>query len=54
MPAGRYSAEWLDPESGLVVSREQFTYRGGQVTLLTPLYRIDIALRLMGTPLERP
>ncbi|MBN1401910.1 MAG: hypothetical protein JXA74_13805, partial [Anaerolineae bacterium] len=54
LPAGRYALEWLAPETGLVVSREQFTHRGGQVTLATPLYRIDIALRLTGTPLERP
>jgi len=54
LPAGRYAAEWLDPGCGLVVSREQFRHYGGEVTLTTPVYRTDIALRMTGTPLRRP
>ena len=54
LPAGRYAAEWLDPGCGLVVSREQFRHYGGEVTLTTPVYRTDIALRMTGTPLTRP
>ncbi len=54
LPGGRYGVEWLDPESGLVVSREQFQHHGGKVTLVTPVYRVDIALKMTGTPLDRP
>ena len=53
LPPGRYVAEWIDPESGLVVSKDRFRHYGGHVTLDTPLYVVDTALRVIGSPLER-
>jgi hypothetical protein len=53
LPPGRYAAEWIDPESGLVVSGEPFTHHGGHAVLDTPPFVVDIALRLIGSPLRR-
>jgi hypothetical protein len=36
------------------VAREEFRHYGGKVTLPTPLYSVDIALRITGQPLGRP
>ena len=46
LPAGRYSAEWVDPVGGNVVKRESFAAPGGRLTIATPAYAEDIALRL--------
>jgi hypothetical protein len=57
LPPGRYLAEWVNPELGTVLSREQFRHYGGagqgpgKVTLVTPAYAVDVALRLIGQPL---
>ena len=45
-PAGRYHAEWIDPETGSVLSSEELIPEGGNRTLKTPAYRIDIALKI--------
>ena len=46
LPAGRYRAEWIDPEHGAVIHGESFTHGGGPKELQTPVYAVDIALRL--------
>jgi hypothetical protein len=51
LPPGRYNAEWIDPESGRVVSQESFRHYGGRITLDTPPFVIDVALRLVGEAL---
>jgi hypothetical protein len=43
---GRYRAEWVDPETGSILASEEFTHQGGNRTLKTPAYKIDIALRI--------
>jgi hypothetical protein len=54
LPPARYQVEWVDPELGMVVAREQFSHYGGKVVLPTPVYSVDVAARIVGTPLERP
>jgi hypothetical protein len=54
LPPAHYEAEWLDPQNGTVVAKEWFRHFGGKVTLPTPFYSVDIALKLMGKPLEMP
>jgi hypothetical protein len=46
LPAGRYQAEWLNPRTGTIDKREEVEH-GGTLTLESPLYREDIALRLV-------
>jgi hypothetical protein len=46
---GTYTAEWINPATGTVISSENFTHDGGTRIIATPLYRIDIALRLKST-----
>ena len=47
LPAGSYRAEWLDTKTGLVVKSERLKHSGGKVTVASPAYREDIALRIM-------
>lgn len=46
LPAGRYRAEWIDTKSGAVARRSDLVSEGGEVTLESPEYREDVALRL--------
>lgn len=50
LPSGDYALEWHDPEQGIVIKRDQFRHNGGKLTLRTPPYRIDIALKITGAP----
>ena len=47
LPAGDYEAEWLDPITGKTTRVEQPVAGGGAVTLPSPRYPKDIALRLV-------
>ena len=47
LAAGRYRAEWIDPASGRLVRAEEFAHAGGIQTLETPLYSVDLALRIV-------
>ena len=51
LPAGRYTAQWLKPEFGTVISQEQFRHYGGKVTLVTLVYPVDVALKMIDQPL---
>ena len=44
LPRGDYQAEWVDPAHGVVTASESFSHEGGNRTLQTPSYTIDIAL----------
>jgi hypothetical protein len=46
LPAGHYKAEWVDPARGATISSQTFQHKGGNRTLTTPAYHIDIALRI--------
>jgi len=47
VPAGHYRAEWVAPETGAVLSTAEITHQGGQLTLPSPPYSDDLALRLV-------
>jgi hypothetical protein len=46
---GTYSAEWIDPATGVVIGSENFIHPGGTRIIKTPRYMVDIALRMKST-----
>lgn len=46
VPANSYRVEWINPESGAVIHSARIMHPGGNLTLKTPDYKIDIALRM--------
>jgi arylsulfatase A-like enzyme len=48
-PAGSYCAEWIEPASGKVLSKESHKHTGGALALPSPRYSQDVALRLVTT-----
>ena len=46
LPAGIYSAEWIEVTSGRIELREAFRHRGGEKILSSPAFQSGIALRL--------
>lgn len=49
IPAGRYRLQWLNPLSGKFDRREVVDHGGGKLTLSSPPYEEDVALRLVRT-----
>jgi hypothetical protein len=47
LPAGPYCAEWLDPTTGAVARREQLKHLGGDISLRSPAFANDLALRIL-------
>ncbi|MGE3822578.1 MAG: cellulase family glycosylhydrolase, partial [Isosphaeraceae bacterium] len=47
LPAGRYRAEWIDTKTGEVVNPGELDHPGGRVTLGSPGYSEDVALRVL-------
>ena len=46
LPAGGYTAEWVNTKTGKVDKAERFTHGGGDKALASPAYSEDIALRV--------
>ena len=46
VPAGEYDTEWLEPSNGQIIKSETLSSGGGKVTLATPGYQLDIALKM--------
>ena len=46
IPQASYEMEWLDPATGNVTKREKIDWRGGDLTVTTPAYTLDVALRM--------
>jgi hypothetical protein len=46
VPRGVYAIEWIEPAAGRVVSSRTLDHPGGQCTIETPAYSVDIALRM--------
>ena len=46
LPGGTYQADWVDPASGSVPGSTTWVHQGGNQTLSTPEYEVDIALRI--------
>jgi len=47
IPAGDYRAEWLNPHTGAIDRAQDVSHDGGNLTLASPPYSEDIALRLV-------
>jgi len=47
VPVGRYHAEWIDTRTGAVDKSEDVSHASGKLTLASPSYSEDIALRLV-------
>ena len=54
LPAGPYSAEWINTKTGVVDKYETFTHGGGTRTIPSPSYSQDIALRVLSTSTPPP
>jgi hypothetical protein len=50
IPAGSYRAEWLNPRTGIVDKSQDVDHKGGRVTLESPRYGEDVALRIVARP----
>jgi len=46
LPAGSYTAEWVDTKTGAIAKREKFKHDGGARKLTAPDFKDDIALRI--------
>ena len=46
LPNGRYRAEWVNTKTGVIDKQEQFDHTGGRITLKSPDFKHDIALRI--------
>ena len=49
VPAGQYRAEWLNPHTGEMKQAQLVAHAGGDLSLASPAYIEDIALRLTST-----
>lgn len=49
LPAGSYSLEWMDVETGNIVKKETIKHSDGLQEILSPDYILDIALRINKT-----
>jgi hypothetical protein len=47
VPAASYSVEWTDPASGALKSSADLKWKGGDLKLTTPVYSLDIVLRVI-------
>ncbi|MBC8458688.1 MAG: hypothetical protein H8D67_11905 [Deltaproteobacteria bacterium] len=47
IPAGEYLAEWVNPCTGAIDKTQEVAHKGGGLTLSSPPYSEDIALRLV-------
>ena len=50
LPAGDYTAEWLDPLSGEITQVDRIEHRGGEVELRSPRFADDIAVGITRSP----
>jgi hypothetical protein len=46
LPAGKYRTEWIDPATGEILKATVVNSKSGSQKLTTPLYSVDIALRI--------
>ncbi len=47
IPKGWYQVEWIEPVSGKVVQKNTVSSNGRSLTMVTPPYTVDIALRMI-------
>jgi hypothetical protein len=49
-PRGTYRLEWIDPATGTVKGTDNISSTGGDLTIMTPEYSLDVALRMRQAP----
>ncbi|MHC4704388.1 MAG: hypothetical protein ACYTFQ_27875, partial [Planctomycetota bacterium] len=47
LPAGKYKAEWINTKTGEIDKKQMFEHMGGRRLLNSPMYKDDIALRIL-------
>ncbi len=50
LPPGKYGAEWVDPATGKTLAATSLEQSGGLRVISTPIYALDIALRIVREP----
>ena len=50
LPPGTWKAEWIHTQLGTIQNPATFQHPGGEKALLSPLYVVDIALRVTAAP----
>jgi hypothetical protein len=50
VPSGAYRLEWIAPASGAALGTETIDWAGGDLRATTPLYSLDVALRMTVVP----
>jgi len=53
LPSGSYKAEWVNTKTGDAEKAESFSHIGGEMTLSSPRYTEDIALRIRRADVNR-
>ena len=46
LPPGRYRLTWHDPKTGRMTKRSKLSHRGGEASVVSPRYSIDLALAI--------
>ncbi len=47
VPAGTYKLEWIDPATGAVTGTDTIHWSGGDLKATTPVYSIDVSMRII-------
>ena len=50
IPEGVYRLDWVDPATGSIRESKRLDWRGGDLSVTTPIYSLDVALRMRATP----
>ena len=50
IPEGVYRLDWVDPATGSIKESKRLDWRGGDLSVTTPIYSLDVALRMRATP----
>ena len=50
IPEGIYQLDWVDPETGSIKESKRLDWRGGDLSVTTPSYSLDVALRMRAIP----
>jgi hypothetical protein len=50
IPPGTYKLEWIDPATGRTTGTDNISWAGGDLKVTTPVYSIDVALRMRQAP----
>jgi len=46
LPSGTYTADWVNPKSGVIDKSQNFSHAGGGRSLGSPIFTEDVALRI--------